>query len=252
MKSDYRITMPPVRHCSKTLHLVGPGCSASAWRIPFQPPPVADKTILPDTSDSHKSIDSCGPGSVGAILAASTNEGDSPVKIAPVFLRQALTAVLFAALCACSKSTETTSEATTVTAAPTTDVAAAVAAAQKRDDPCAFVTEAEMRAILHAAVVPHVSGGNKCVYELPSGPGPYSEIEVARGDGRIAMKSAGAMTHAQPGITNPLAGVGDQAVQVGPTIMVRKGEDLVNVVMSGVDAPIAKAKLIYSTVAKRL
>ena len=161
--------------------------------------------------------------------------------------------MLFASLCACSKSSDTAHDAAAATAAPTADaVAAAVAAAQKRDDPCAYVTEAEMRAILHAAIVPHVSGGNKCVYALPSGPGPYSQIEVARGDGRVAMRAAGAMAHAEPGIDNPLAGVGDQAVQVGPTIMVRTGEDLVTIVMSGVAAPIAKAKVIFSTVKRRL
>lgn len=177
------------------------------------------------------------------------------MKTSLVYLRRGLAAVLFASLCACSKSPEATHDtaAATATAAPTADaVAAAVAAAQKRDDPCAYVSEAEMRAILHARVVPHVSGGNKCVYALPSGPGPYSQIEVARGDGRIAMKAAGAMARAEPGIDNPLAGVGDQAVMVGPTIMVRKGEDLVNIVMSGVDAPIKKAAVIFKTVERRL
>jgi hypothetical protein len=165
-------------------------------------------------------------------------------------LSRVLAVALLAGLCACAKSSETTSASTTTTAAeatsaPTTDVAAAVAAANKRDDPCSYVTVSEMRAILHAAVAAHVSGGNKCVYELPSGPGPRSQIEVDRGDGRIAMKSAGAMG-------SPLKGVGDQAVSVGPTIMVRTGEDLIQIQMSGVQAPIQKATAIYSTVKKRL
>ncbi len=34
--------------------------------------------------------------------------------------------------------------------------------------------------------------------------------------------------------------------------MVRKGEDLVTIVISGVAAPIAKAKVVFSTVARRL
>ena len=174
-------------------------------------------------------------------------------KPAPAYLRQVVAAVLFASLCACAKPAGTAHDVVTATAAPTADAAAAaVAAAQKRDDPCGYVSEAEMRAILHAPVVPHVSGGSKCVYALPSGPGPYSQIEVARGDGRVAMKAAGAMAHMEPGIDNPLAGVGDQAVQVGPAIMVRTGEDLVTIVMSGVDAPIKKAKVIFSTVKRRV
>lgn len=90
------------------------------------------------------------------------------------------------------------------------------------------------------------------MYALPSGPGPYSEIEVARGDGRIAMRAAGVMARAEPGIDDPLAGIGDQAVMAGPLIMVRKGEDLVNIVMSGVHAPITKAKAVFATVERRL
>jgi hypothetical protein len=84
------------------------------------------------------------------------------VKTPPVYLRQALAAVLFASLCACSKPADTTHDT----------------AAQNRDGPCAYVTQAEMRAILYAPVAAHVSGGNKCVYALPSGPGPYSQVEV--------------------------------------------------------------------------
>ena len=164
-------------------------------------------------------------------------------------LTRVLAAALLAGLCACAKSSDTTTTANTTTtaatSAPTIDVAAAVAKANKKDDPCAYVTVTEMRAILHAAVVTHVNGGNKCVYELPSGPGPHAQIEVDRGDGRIAMKSTGAMG-------SPLKGVGDQAISVGPTIMVRTGEDLVQIQMSGVEAPIAKATTIFNTAKKRL
>ncbi len=166
-----------------------------------------------------------------------------------VFVRRGLAAVLFALLWACAKSAGTADRGAAATAAPTVDaVAAAVAAARKHDDPCAYVTEAEMRAILHAPVVPHASGGNTCVYALRSGPGPYAQIEVARGDGRVAMRAAGAMARLEPGIDSPLAGIGDQAVMAGPAIMVRKGEDLVSIVMSGVDAPIEKAKVIFNMV----
>ena len=186
------------------------------------------------------------------------------MRTALYLVRIACSAALLAGVCACSKSSETT--ATTTQAAPSTATAAAdattatlspavaaqLAAAQKHDDPCAFVTQAEMRTILHAPVVARVTGGNKCVYELPSGPGPYSMIEVDRGDGRIAMKAAGGMARAEPGIDNPLKGVGDQAIQVGPAIQVRSGEDLVQIVMSGVATPIQKAKTIFKTMKPRL
>jgi hypothetical protein len=165
-------------------------------------------------------------------------------------MSRVLSVVLLAGLCACAKSSETTTASTTTataTSPATIDVAAAVAKANKRDDPCSFVTVAEMQAILHAPVVTHVNGGNKCVYEPPSG-AVHAQVQVERGDGRIAMKSAGAMS----GMTTPLKGVGDQAIAVGPTIMVRSGEDLVQIEMSGVQAPIEKAKSIFNTVKKRL
>ncbi len=165
-------------------------------------------------------------------------------------MSRVLSAALLVALCACAKSAETTtsSTTTTATAVPTTDIAAAVAKANKRDDPCSFVTVPEMRAILRAQITARVVGGNKCVYEVPSHPGPYSQVQVERGDGRIAMKSAGAMG----GMTSPVKGVGDQAMSVGPLLMVRTGEDLVEITMSGVQAPTEKAKTIFNTVKKRL
>lgn len=66
------------------------------------------------------------------------------------------------------------------------------------------------------------------------------------------MRVARFMARAEPGIDHPLAGVGDQAVTVGPAIMVRTGDDLVTIVLSGVDARIEKAKLIFTTVARAL
>ncbi|HEV2734445.1 MAG TPA: hypothetical protein VGV85_06380, partial [Longimicrobiaceae bacterium] len=56
----------------------------------------------------------------------------------------------------------------------------------------------------------------------------------------------------EPGIADPYAGIGDQAASVGPTLMIRTGEDLVNIVFSGVtDAP-AAAKRIFETAHARM
>jgi hypothetical protein len=165
-----------------------------------------------------------------------------------------LAVALLASLCACAKSTEPVAQpAQAAQSSPALDVKAALARAQKRNDPCAFVSQSEMRAIVHAPVVARtINGGNACSYDLPSGPGAHAKVQVDRGDGRIGMQSAGAMSGRLRGVENPLAGVGDQAVQVGPTIMVRSGEDLVSIEMSGVSRPIDKAKAIFAIVKRRL
>ena len=51
---------------------------------------------------------------------------------------------------------------------------------------------------------------------------------------------------AEPGLADPLAGIGDQAVQAGPMLLIRRGEDLITLTLSGVDedwATVAKAIL---------
>lgn len=170
-------------------------------------------------------------------------------------LQLACAATVLASLCACAKPAATTTETTSVaaaTATPDAAIAASVNAARAAGGGCSFVTQAEMRAILHAPVVAHVSGSDKCTYAVPSHASPYVQVEVDRGDGRVAMRAAGAMSHVEAGMTNPLAGLGDQATTVGPAVMIRTGDDLVQIVLSGVDGRLAKAKLIFKTVKARL
>jgi len=56
----------------------------------------------------------------------------------------------------------------------------------------------------------------------------------------------------EPGIGNPYDGVGDQAVAIGPTLMIKTGEDLMKLVFSGVDDAPAKARKIFQTAKPRL
>ncbi|MEO9101883.1 MAG: hypothetical protein ABI212_03675, partial [Burkholderiaceae bacterium] len=78
------------------------------------------------------------------------------------------------------------------------------------------------------------------------------ELTINWGDGEVAMGAATAMSHIEPGITNPYAGIGDQAVSVGTALMVRTGEDLVTITFSGVEDPSAKARRIFDTAKSRM
>lgn len=48
------------------------------------------------------------------------------------------------------------------------------------------------------------------------------------------------------------AGLGDQATSVGPMILIRRGEDLITLVISGVPDGTAAAKSIYGLLNARL
>jgi hypothetical protein len=120
---------------------------------------------------------------------------------------------------------------------------------------CAMVTEAEMSKILGSPVTAEPHGTldeTKCIYRAVSGTSPYVEFSVNRGDGEVAMSAMGAMMNAHPTIANPYDGIGDQAIAVGTALMIRSGEDLVQIVFSGVsDAPRA-ARQIFDTAKPRM
>lgn len=145
-------------------------------------------------------------------------------------------------------------------AAPPPAVAAAAAPAPAAPrqplQACVMATAAEMSAILGGAVVgagdDRFNGQTSCIYSPASGISPYAELKVEWGSGEGAMMAMGMMGRIEPGITNPLEGLGDQAAQVGPALMIRTGEDLVTIVLSGVDDPVAKARAIFATVKPRL
>jgi hypothetical protein len=117
---------------------------------------------------------------------------------------------------------------------------------------CAMVTAEQMTAILGGAVAAGANGQDKCIFTAVAGPSPYAELKIERGDGEIAMRAMGMMNRAEPGITDPLAGLGDQAAQVGPAFMIRSGQDLVTIVFSGVDDAPKKARAVFDIVAPKL
>jgi hypothetical protein len=121
---------------------------------------------------------------------------------------------------------------------------------------CDMVTQAEMSSILGSAVVAksndHSSGKTECIYTAAVGVSPYVKLSVDWGDAEIAMNAMGLMNQKEPGITSPYDGIGDQAAAVGTALMIRKGEDLVTIVFSGVtDAPGA-ARRIFDTAKTRM
>lgn len=121
---------------------------------------------------------------------------------------------------------------------------------------CALVTEAEMSAILGTAVVAEPndrsSGKTECTYTPRSGISPYVEFSVDWGGGEAAMTAMGMMAKLEPGLTSPYDGIGDQAAAVGPALMIRTGEDLVTIVLSGVSGGPAKAREIFNTAKARM
>ena len=121
---------------------------------------------------------------------------------------------------------------------------------------CAMVTAAEMSTILGTTVTAEPHEGTvdqtECIYKPTSGISPYVDFTVVRGDGEVAMTASGFMAEKKPNMVNPYEGIGDQAFAVGPALMIRTGEDLVKLILSGVtDAP-SKAKLIFNTAKPRM
>jgi hypothetical protein len=168
----------------------------------------------------------------------------------------------FAALSACSKSSpapDTAAPASDTAASTPTqaDIAKAVAAANQTDSrkACELVTAAEMSTILGSTVAAEPnessSGKTECIYKPASGISPYVEFSVEWGEGETAMKAAGMMDKHEPGIASPYDGIGDQAVAVGPSLLIRNGNDAIWIVFSGVDDAPAKAKKIFDTAKAR-
>lgn len=151
-------------------------------------------------------------------------------------------------LAACSKQEPAASPA--AAAAPAS--AATTAPAKPVTKACEMVTQAAMSAILGGAVTAKANdrsnGQTQCIYTAVAGISPYAELKVDWGDGKIAMQAMGMANKAEPGITNPLEGLGDQAVQIGPTLMIRSGEDLVTIIFSGVDDVLPRGRKVFALV----
>ena len=167
--------------------------------------------------------------------------------------------VLLAVVCAlavvgCSQPAQT--PAVVASAAPAAAATDSVAPEPKTPLACELVTASEMSAIVGSQVTAQPnersSGKTECIYTAVKGISPYVEFSVEWGEGELFMKSAGAMSQLEPGITNPYEGIGDQAVAVGPSLKIRSGADLVSITFSGIEDAPAAAKKIFDTAKARM
>jgi len=119
---------------------------------------------------------------------------------------------------------------------------------------CALVSEAEMSAIMSAAVVTEAIGDSTCIYRSTAEVGPIVELTVRWGEGAGAMRGMGMANQSEPGLASPYVGIGDEAAAVGTGLMIRTGEDLVTILFGGVsDVPApSAAKKIFDTAKPRM
>ena len=122
---------------------------------------------------------------------------------------------------------------------------------------CQLVTASEMAAILGTEVGTAADDRGiqtKCTYEPAQAElgGPFAELQVNWGDGHASMAGAGAMKPQLGAVMDDLDGLGDQATSVGPMTMIRRGEDLITLVVSGVPDNTAAIKGIYKVLDERL
>lgn len=167
----------------------------------------------------------------------------------------AATCLAAALLAACSKSGPDEAAAKAGAAAPAPSTVTAVVA-RPHGKACDMVSQEAMSTILGGTVTAkpndRSNGQTQCIYTAVSGISPYAELKVEWGEGQAAMAGVGMANRAEPGITSPLAGLGDQAVQVGPALMIRTGEDLVTIILSGVDDGLPRARKIFEMTKAKL
>jgi hypothetical protein len=121
---------------------------------------------------------------------------------------------------------------------------------------CGLVSAADMSAVLGTtvgAVADDRGGQTKCTYEVGGDEigGAYAEVQLNWGDGESGMKGAGIMEPELGSVMGKLA-LGDQATSVGPMILIRRGSDLITLVISGVPDSNDAAKRIYDLLDARL
>ena len=94
-------------------------------------------------------------------------------------------------------------------------------------------------------------GNGDCSY-VASGGTVVATLTIARGDADAAMSAVGVARRVGPDLTGPLAGLGDQAAQVGPAFWIRRGEDLVTIAIFRPGDMTDQAKRVYALVDQRI
>jgi hypothetical protein len=121
---------------------------------------------------------------------------------------------------------------------------------------CGLITLEEMKALMGSdqivATPDDGGGGLKCTWAPPEGGLPMAELTIEKGSGEVAMTAFGMLGKMEPGINNPYDGLGDQAVASGPSVMIRKGEDLYTIMYMGGGDHDAAVRKIYETASANL
>lgn len=156
-------------------------------------------------------------------------------------------------LVACSRSEESPSARAEITESR----AVATAKPQSTPTACSLISEAEMSAILGNPVTAQSGDGysfakSSCVWSPKTGYSPYAELTIEWGSGEAAMYATGILSGIEPGLTSPFEGLGDQASAVGPTIMIRRGEDLITIILAVEDDRVPIVRKIYEAIDARL
>ena len=155
----------------------------------------------------------------------------------------ALAMLMFAAGCSKPAAEGPTSET------PAADAAPVVAEAPKRLVACDLVSAAEMSTIaaVEMKASPDEENSTKCTYQPTSGSSmPMIQLAVDIGGGEAAMVAGKMLSRMENGeLNDPLRGVGDEAWIVGPESMIRRGEDLVRIMVFGTDDSLAATRKIF-------
>lgn len=173
---------------------------------------------------------------------------------APLYL--ALAVVLGPlALSACSGPTAAPASDASAAAVPAAD--SAVAATPERKQACDIVTAKEMSTILGADVMatPNEGSANKtdCIYKPTADTGPSVELTVDWGGGEAARAAMAGSGETDADRAGPYVGIGDETFNIGPTLMIRNGDDMITLAFGGgVEQTPELVKKIFDTAKPRL
>ena len=150
----------------------------------------------------------------------------------------ALAMLMFAA--GCSKPAEEV---------PTAEAAPAVAAEPTRIVACDLVNASEVSTIVSVEMkaIPDEENSTQCTYQPTSGSSmPMIELAVDVGGGEAAMVAGKMLSRVENGeLNDPLHGIGDEAFIVGPEAMIRRGDDLVRIMVFGAEDSLGATRKIF-------
>jgi outer membrane protein OmpA-like peptidoglycan-associated protein len=121
---------------------------------------------------------------------------------------------------------------------------------------CELVTAAEMSKIfgkaLTAEQIDGTTGQGACQYSPAEGMMPRVELNIEWGAAEAQAIAAGLLGRAEKGLANRFEGIGDSAVSIGPMLYIRRGEDLISLMIFGADDVAVAARSIYAIATPRL